>query len=308
MHVPVLAGPAIEWLNVREKGVYVDCTAGAGGHASLIAERLSGGRLIALDRDPSAVERARRRLASYPVAAVYHRNYGELAALLEKLGVAEVDGILLDAGVSSMQLDEADRGFSLQAPGPLDMRMDPASARTAQTLLESITEQELADLLVRYGDVPRPRRIARGILARRDEHRLTTTSDLSEAVAQALNLQRTPEEARTVFQAIRIAVNDELRWLETGLEQAIDVLAPHGRLVVISFHSGEDRIVKNVLRDASRKRQRLHPDGRVAEILPPRLHVLTRKPVLPDENEVRDNPRAHSAKLRVAERLTEGQV
>jgi 16S rRNA (cytosine1402-N4)-methyltransferase len=307
VHVPVLAGPAIEWLNVRENGVYVDCTAGAGGHAALIAARLTSGRLIALDRDPSAVERTTLRLQPYPFASVHHRNYGELATLLAELGLPHVDGVLLDAGVSSMQLDEPDRGFSLQAPGPLDMRMDSTSRQTAQSLLESINEEELAELLVRYGDVPRARRIARGILARRDENRLTTTADLSEAVAHALNLQRTPEEARTVFQAIRIAVNDELRWLEAGLEQAIDVLAPGGRLVVIAFHSGEDRIVKNVLRDASRRQQRLHPDGRVAEVLPPRMKLLTRKPVLPNDDEVRDNPRAHSAKLRAAERLGEGR-
>lgn len=303
-HVPVLAIPSLAWLNVWPDGVYVDCTVGAGGHSELIAERLATGRLIALDRDPLAVDLASRRLAKYPCVKVLHRNYGELGEILRTEGFDRVDGILLDAGVSSMQLDTAGRGFTFQACGPLDMRMDTSRGPTAAEFLASVDEDELLRILKDYGDVGPAKRIVAAIVARRRANALTTTQDLSDAVAEALTFVKgVPQETRTVFQAVRIAVNDELKWLVEGLRQAVAALKPHGRLVVITFHSGEDRIVKNVMRESSRPRRELYPDGRVRETVPPLLKILTTRPETPSEDELRANPRAHSAKLRVAERL-----
>lgn len=303
-HIPVLARPAMEWLRIRPGGVYVDCTAGAGGHSELIARQLAGGRLIALDRDPEAVRFATARLQDFTCATVIHANYGRLAEVLAELGVAAADGVLIDAGVSSMQFDDAARGFSLQGDGPLDMRMDQTEGMTALEYLATVDPEELARVLRTYGDVGPARRLAHALSRRARERTLHTTADLVGAIHDALSFVRhMPEEVRTVFQAIRIAVNDELRWLEMGLEQAIDVLAPEGRLVAISFHSGEDRIVKNVLNRAGRPQREFHPDGRVKSIKAPLLRVLTRKPVLPNAAELRENPRAHSAKLRAAERV-----
>ncbi|MBX7257454.1 MAG: 16S rRNA (cytosine(1402)-N(4))-methyltransferase RsmH [Candidatus Hydrogenedentes bacterium] len=303
-HVPVLEGPALEWLRVRKDGVYVDCTAGAGGHSESIVRRLETGRLIALDRDAGAVERVRERLARFSSVEVVHANYGELAAVLEGMNIASVDGVLLDAGLSSVQLDDAERGFTFQADGPLDMRMDTSHGPTAAEFLSGMREPELAKVLRDFGDVGPARRIAQAITQRCARGRLKTTADLRDAVREALPfVTGDPDEIRTVFQAIRMAVNDELRWLRAGIEQAIRVLAPGGRLVAIAFHSGEDRVIKNAMRDASRPLRELHPDGRVKKTIPAQLEVLTPKPVTPDDDEVRANPRSHSARLRAAERL-----
>lgn len=304
-HVPVLAGLALELLRVRKGGTYVDATVGPGGHARLIAAALEGGRLICLDRDPYSVEVARERLSSFDSVTVLHRNYGELSQVLEDFGLEEVDGILFDCGFSSLQLDNPRRGFSFQEDGPLDMRLDPTTGRTAADYLACVGEQELVSVLKTCGDVRPARRIAKAIMKRRQAGALQTTRDLAQAVAEALDFVRgVPEETRTVFQSIRVAVNDEFRWLEAGMQQAIDALAPGGRLVAISFNSTEDRIVKNALREASRIRRELHPDGRVRATLKPRVKILTRKPVQPGEDEVRRNPRSHSARLRAAQRLT----
>ena len=317
-HVSVMADEVMEWLRVRPGGVYVDCTVGAGGHSVLIAaalaagassdsfsgSRFTGSRLIGLDRDASSVRIAQERLASYSFASVLHCNYGELASVLKEIGILQVDGVLIDAGLSSMQIDTPERGFSFQTDAPLDMRMDNSSSETAITYLSRVTEDELARALRDYADVGPTRRIAKSILDRRAHGALNTTRDLVAAVEESLDfLPGMPEEVRTVFQAIRIAVNDEYHWLEAGLLGAIDVLAPEGRLVAISFHSGEDRIVKNVLRDASRAQRSLFPDGRVQAVRPPVLRVLTSKPVRPGDAEIRRNPRCQSARLRAAERL-----
>ena len=303
-HASVMADEALHWLEVRPDGTYVDATAGAGGHSLRILKQLTTGRLVALDRDAEAVARVSKKFAPYPQASVHHANYGALRETIAGLGIERVDGVLIDAGLSSIQLDDPARGFSFQVDGPLDMRMDTSSGMTARAFLQTCTESGLADILRRYGDVGPAGRIARAICARRDAQKLDRTSDLAEAVSEALNfLSSAPEETRTVFQALRIAVNEELRWLEEGIEQAIEILAPGGRLVVISFHSGEDRVVKQTLRTASRQRRVLRPDGRIKEVFPARLRVLTSKPVLPSEQECRRNPRAKSAKLRAAERV-----
>ncbi len=303
-HIPVLARAVLDGLRIREGGTYVDGTVGGGGHASLIAEALTGGRLIAMDRDPESVARAQARLARFPGVTLLHRNYGELAEVLRELGIGFVDGILIDAGLSSIQLDDPRRGFTFQEEGPLDMRMDTSQGLTAAQYLSHVREDELAETLRSYGDVGPARRIARAIVKRSKSGAMKTTRDLADAVSESLDfVHGMPEETRTVFQAVRIAVNEEYNWLEAGLRQALDVLAPGGRLAVIAFHSGEDRIAKRVLQDVSRTKEILWPDGRVRERLAPVVRVLTPKPVQADAEEIRFNPRAHSARLRVAERL-----
>lgn len=300
----MLAGPAIEWLRVREDGTYVDCTAGAGGHSDGIAQGLTGGRLIAIDRDAEAVALSTARLEQYRQATVVRGNYGELGKILAELGISSVDGIIFDVGVSSMQLDTPSRGFSFQREGPLDMRMDSGGGQTAAEYLASVSEAELIRVLKTFGDVRPARRIARAIRRRCESGSMKTTADLAEAVSEALDfVQGVPGETRTVFQAIRMAVNEELRWFESGLWQGIELLSAGGRLVGITFHSGEDRVLKNVLRAASRKRRVLHEDGRVARTDPAVLKVLTPKPIAPTAEEIRANPRAASAKLRAAEKL-----
>jgi 16S rRNA (cytosine1402-N4)-methyltransferase len=303
-HIPVLALEAIEGLRIRPGGAYVDATVGGGGHAVLLANALESGRLIALDRDPSAVAVARRRLAPFSDVSLFHRSYAELASVIAEIGIEKVNGVLIDAGFSTLQLDDPQRGFSFQMEGPLDMRLDQTTGPTAAEYLSRATEAELAGILRQHGDIGPARRIARAIIARCRRHAMKTTQDLAGAVQEALDfVQGPPEELRTVFQAIRMAVNDELGHLETGLRQAIDILAPEGRLVVISFHSGEDRVIKNVFRGASRPFAQLRPDGRVASRVPARVRIVTPRPLTPTEAEIRVNPRSHSAKLRVAERL-----
>ena len=304
MHVPVLAQACIDWLQVQAGGTYVDCTAGGGGHAELIAERLADGRLIALDRDPGAAEGVRKRLAKYRFATVYQRNYSQLEAVLNELEIKAVDGILLDAGMSSMQLDDPGRGFSFQEVGPLDMRMDTTQGLTAAEWLASTTTSEIAHTLKEFADVGPAMRIAQSIHERAGEGRLATTHDLRAATQDVLgNAFDKGSVVRQVFQAIRIAVNQELDALKTVLPAAIRHLNPGGRLVVLSFHSGEDRVVKNAFQTFSRKQRTFNPDGTDAVVQPPYIRVLTKKPQLPTAAEMAANPRAQSAKLRVAERL-----
>jgi 16S rRNA (cytosine1402-N4)-methyltransferase len=298
-----MADEALDWLSIRPEGVYVDGTAGAGGHASLIASRLAGGRLLALDRDPSAVVLAGERLREYSCASVHHANYADMANVLAAEGIAGVDGVLIDAGCSSMQIDTAGRGFSFQEDGPLDMRMNPEAGESAAELMRRLSREEIETLLRDYGDVGPAGRIASAIKEFSQGGRLETTQELVAAVRAALPfLSETPDEVRTVFQAVRIAVNDELGGLRRGVEAAIDSLKPGGRVVVISFHSGEDRIVKQVMREASRKRHTLHPDGRVKSTEAARLKVLTSGPVEAGAGECARNPRAKSARLRAGER------
>lgn len=303
-HESVMAEAAIAGLKIRPEGVYLDCTAGAGGHAVRIAEQIPNGRLIALDRDKSAVVLASQRLASFKNAEVVHANYADLGDVLSKLEIDAVDGILIDAGVSSMQIDRHERGFSFQGDGPLDMRMDTSQGVPASTMLAATTPDTLAQALKRYGDVRLAKRIARQILLRSDAGQLETTNDLRTAICDALDfVHGEPEEIRTVFQAIRMMVNQELENLDQGIREGIAHLNVGGRLVVLSFHSGEDRVVKQLMQTYSRKRQEFHPDGRVKSEERPLLKRITRKPILPDEDEVRRNPRAKCAKMRIAERL-----
>jgi 16S rRNA (cytosine1402-N4)-methyltransferase len=257
-----------------------------------------------MDRDPRAVALARERLKTWPQAVVVQGNYGDVAAVVGEMGVAEVDGVLIDAGVSSMQLDDPARGFSFQMDGPLDMRMDTSRGETAAEFLARIDEKGLATMLHEFGDVPRARGVARGIIQRREQAPIKSTRDLVDVLIEVYHTRgRVPEETRQIFQAVRIAVNGELDSLERGIRTAVDLLKGEGRLLCITFHSGEDRIVKNAMREASREKRETYPDGRLRAVTPPKLRLLTKRPVTPDDAELRENPRAHSAKLRVAEKI-----
>ena len=306
-HISVLPDEVLAYLAIKPAGSYIDCTAGAGGHGALILEQLGEtGRLLALDQDPMAATRVRERFAEDARAIVVQANYGGLAEVLAQLGWSGADGVLIDAGCSSMQLDERERGFSFEGDGPLDMRMNPEAGESASEWLAHAEESEIATVLKEYGDVKPAKRIAKAIRERALRGALERTVDLADAVSEALPfVGGRPAEVRTVFQAIRIRVNDELTHLRQGIEAAADILQPGGRLAVISFHSGEDRVVKNVLRDASRPKRELAADGRVRSTTPPLLRLLTRQPVTPGEAELLQNPRAASAKLRAAERRTE---
>jgi 16S rRNA (cytosine1402-N4)-methyltransferase len=287
VHIPVLFGEVLEWLQPRGGLGFtaIDCTVGAGGHAFGLLERsMPDGRLIGLDQDPQAIELARERLAPFATrVALKQANFRELGAL----GLEPVNAILFDLGLSSMQLDASGRGFSFRADEPLDMRFDPSNqAQTAAELVNSLDERELERVLREYGEEPRARRVARELIRRRP---IQTTTELTRAVTAALGPQRGRiHPATRTFQGLRIAVNDELQALESGLEAAKDLVKPGGRVAVISFHSLEDRIVKWRFRQWA-------DDARA--------RVLTRKPIQPHAEEAHGNPRARSAKLRVVEKV-----
>ena len=279
LHTPVLARESIEALAIVPDGTYVDATFGAGGHTRLILDRLGPhGRTIAFDADPSASSHA----PNDPRFTLVHANFRSLASELAARGIARIDGALYDLGVSSMQFDEGERGFSFRADAPLDMRLDPTHGETAADYIASHDEDELADAIFHFGEERNARRIARVLKARSPQ----TTADLAALVAGAVHVRGRRERmhpATRTFQALRIAVNDELDALRESLDAAAAVVRPCGRIVVISFHSLEDRIVKLRFRD----------DGR--------LRPITRKPLVPGDAEVAANPRARSAKLRIAE-------
>jgi 16S rRNA (cytosine1402-N4)-methyltransferase len=304
-HVPVLYDEVLALLQPREGGKYIDGTLGAGGHAAGILEASSpDGRLLAFDRDPEALRFAREQLQAYGERVTYvHASYAEMGQLAPQHGFDEVDGILLDLGLSSRQLDSADRGFSFMRTGPLDMRFDTTQGQTAADLINNLSQEALADIFWRYGEEQNSRRYARAIVEARP---LQTTEELAELIereAPGWVRRKRIHPATQVFQALRIAVNGELAALEQGLEAAVNLLRPGGRVAVISFHSLEDRFVKNYLRDLTQDC-----------ICPPRqpvctcdvepvVKLITRKVVMADEDEVEQNPRSRSARLRVAEKL-----
>ncbi|HEB99653.1 MAG TPA: 16S rRNA (cytosine(1402)-N(4))-methyltransferase RsmH [Thiotrichales bacterium] len=303
-HRPVLLDETLDALAVRPEGIYVDGTFGRGGHAAAILDRLDErGRLYAMDKDPEAVAAAR---AAFGEDERFHIEWGSFAMLermAEREGIAgRVNGVLFDLGVSSPQLDDPARGFSFQADGPLDMRMNPESGQSAAEWLAGAAEREIADVLWRYGEERHARRIARAIVVARKEQPIRTTGRLAGIIAGAVpGRERRKHPATRSFQAIRIHVNRELEDLEQGLAQAVEVLAPGGRLAVISFHSLEDRLVKRFMRRESRGEE--PPPGLPVRGEPARgrLRVLG-KPHRPGEAEVEANPRARSAVLRVAEK------
>ena len=307
MHIPVMLDEALEALNVRAGGRYVDGTAGGGGHAAAIAERLGPeGKLLALDRDVDAVARVKIRLAPWiNQVQVEHANYSELETMTRRAGLAPVDGILLDLGMSSFQL-EPQRGFSFSNDAALDMRMDQTQTTTAADLVQQLDETALADVIWRLGEEPASRRIARAIVAERAQAPILATGRLAAVVERAVGGRRGKiHPATRVFQALRIAVNEELEHLTAGLEAALRLLAPGGRLVVISFHSLEDRIVKHTLQAHAGRWENLAAGGRRWAGSQPVVKLVTRRPLAPSPQECERNPRARSAKLRAAERTEE---
>lgn len=304
MHRPVLYQEIIHFLSPHRGGYYIDATLGAGGHAWGILEASApDGRLLGMDVDPQALQLAREKLSEFGSRAILVRaSYTSLAEQMAALEWTAVDGIVLDLGVSSMQLDTPQRGFSFQVDAPLDMRFDPDNPVRAGDLVNNLSEDELADVLFRYGEERRARRVARSIVAARP---LETTRQLAQVVAQATSAGRpNMHPATRTFQALRIAVNGELEALERTLPQAVSALEPQGRLAVISFHSLEDRIVKHYFRQESQDcicppRQPVCTCGHRAVI-----RLVTKRPVQPADSEVKENPRSRSARLRVAEKLT----
>ncbi len=311
-HHPALLHECLSWLALEPGALVVDGTVGGGGHAAAILEGTApDGRLLALDLDPEALAATSERLRRFGDRVVLqHSSFRRLREVLDEQGIETVDAVLLDLGVSSHQLDVASRGFRFAeasaADTPLDMRMNPTVGTTAAELLRDAHEVELAGWFRDYADLPGARRLARAIVASRQRAPLRTASDLLTVIHEArIGRGRRHNPATRVFQALRIAVNDELGALEDGIEAAIDSLRPGGRLVAIAYHSGEDRIVKHLFRDAARgcscpPRQPVCTcEGRV------RLRVLTRRPVRPEPAEVEGNPRCRSARLRAAERVAE---
>ncbi len=304
-HVPVMVREVLAALNVRPGGRYVDGTVGAGGHALAILEEASpGGSLLAIDRDPRALDETRRRLGSFGESVLLvEGDYADMARICRDHGFEPVHGVLLDVGLSSLQLEAAERGFSFLREGPLDMRFSPEQELTAATLVNQYDEAALADIIYRYGEEPQSRRIARRIVKLRP---MQTTTELAKAVEEAVGgrVRRQSHPATRTFQALRIAVNQELLSLEAALPQACGLLGDLGRLAVLSYHSLEDRLVKTFMQRESRDC-----------VCPPRqpvctcdhratLRAITRGALRPTDEEVAANPRARSARLRVAERLS----
>jgi 16S rRNA (cytosine1402-N4)-methyltransferase len=298
-HVPVLEQVVAEWLVTDPSGVYLDATIGGGGHALAILSRLKPfSKLFGCDRDPEAIAHCRRTLP--PGVALVACRLSELTATLPQVIVGQVSGILMDLGVSSHQIDDPARGFSHRFDGPLDLRMDPQHGQPASELLTQITEIELTRMLRNFGEESQARRIASAILRARNRHAITRTGELAEIISRAVPATHIKSLAR-VFQALRIAVNNELEELEAGLAQAWALLKSGGRLAVLSYHSLEDRPVKLFMRELA---QPAVPLRLPLHSAPPATgRILTRKPITPDADEIARNPRARSAKLRIIEKL-----
>ena len=288
IHVSVMADEVVQWLDPQPGSILVDGTLGGGGHTGLLADRVEpDGRIVAVDRDPAAISNAEQHLAG-KLVTLAQVSFCDVPEVLEELEITAVDGILLDLGISSDQLADEQRGFSFSSSGPLDLRFDPTRGDSASRLVNQLSAENLANLIYEYGEERYSRRIARAIVTRRKERPIETAGELAELVRRCIphrpGKPRIDPATRT-FQALRIAVNDEMKALEIALRRLPDCLKPGGKLAVISFHSLEDRRVKEAFRDD------------------PRLEVLTRKPIRPSQEETARNPRARSAKFRVAARV-----
>lgn len=305
-HVSVLLDECIEGLNIKPDGIYVDGTLGGAGHSYHIAERLTTGRLIGIDRDPVALKAAGERLSPFADrVTLVHSNFCRMGQVLQELGISGVDGILLDLGVSSPQLDDGSRGFSYMADAPLDMRMDNGDALSADTVVNTWSYEELKRILYDYGEERYAPAIAAAIVRKREISPIRTTLELVDVIRSAMPpaaLREKQHPAKRTFQAIRIAVNDELNSVSKAMDVAIPCLNPGGRLAVITFHSLEDRIVKNAMAAAA-KGCICPPEFPVCVCgRKPQVTVLTRKPIVSGEEELERNPRARSAKLRICEK------
>ena len=306
-HVSVLLEECIAGLNIRPDGIYVDGTLGGAGHSSRIAAQLTTGKLIGIDRDPVALTAAGERLAPFgDRVALVHSNFSEMDSALESLGITGVDGILLDLGVSSPQLDDGQRGFSYMADAPLDMRMNGEDSLDAKQIVNHWSYEELKRILYDYGEERFAPRIAAAICKRREEREIETTLELVDIIRSAMPpsaLREKQHPAKRSFQAIRIAVNDELGSVERVMKKAVPLLKPGGRLAVITFHSLEDRIVKNAMAEAAKgcTCPREFPVCVCGK--KPQVKLITRTPIVSGEEELERNPRARSAKLRICEKL-----
>lgn len=306
-HVTVLLKETVDGLDIKPGGTYVDCTLGGGGHSSYLLSQLTeGGRLIAFDQDEIAIQNAKEKFSSYGEQFITVRsNFRYLSEKLQELGITEVDGILFDLGVSSPQLDTPERGFSYHHDAPLDMRMDQDAPLTAYNVVNSWSYEQLVRIFFQYGEEKFSKQIARKIEAYRENKAIETTGELVELIKEGIPApaRRTGgHPAKRVFQAIRIAVNDELKVFEEALESAIEMVKPGGRVSVITFHSLEDRICKTTFKRNSTTPQL--PPGLpiIPDEFKPKLKLITRKPILPSEIELEENNRARSAKLRIAEK------
>ncbi|MCM3732269.1 16S rRNA (cytosine(1402)-N(4))-methyltransferase RsmH [Fictibacillus nanhaiensis] len=305
-HITVLKQESVDALNIKPDGIYVDCTLGGAGHSELILSQLETGHLYAFDQDDKAIENARQVLKEHEGKfTIVRSNFRYIKEQLNSLGVQKVDGILFDLGVSSPQLDEADRGFSYQHDAELDMRMDQTSELTAKDIVNEWSFNELMKIISRYGEEKFAKQIVRKIEAAREKKEIQTTGELVEIIKDAIPApaRRTGgHPAKRTFQAIRIAVNDELNAFEDALKDSIELLNIGGRIAVITFHSLEDRACKNILKKASTGPEL--PPGLpvIPEEYKPTLQLITRKPIVPTENELEENRRSRSAKLRVAEK------
>lgn len=306
-HISVLLQECLDGLNIRPDGIYIDGTLGGAGHSSQIAKRLTTGRLIGIDRDPVALKAAGERLSPYSDrVTLVHSNFCRMAEVVKELGLPGVDGILLDLGVSSPQLDEVSRGFSYMADAPLDMRMNGKDALTAREVVNTWPQEELRRILWNYGEERYAPQIASAICRRREETPIETTLELVDVIRSAMPasaLREKQHPAKRTFQAIRIAVNDELGSVEKAMEAAIPLLNPGGRLAVITFHSLEDRIVKLSMAEAA-KGCTCPPQFPVCVCgKKPIVKLISRKPIVASPEELEANPRSRSAKLRVCEKI-----
>lgn len=307
-HITVLKEEAVHGLNIRPDGIYVDCTLGGAGHSSLIASLLGEhGRLIAIDQDDMALANAKEKLAVYgDKVTLVKSNFREIKQVIAGLGLTGVDGVLFDLGVSSPQLDEGDRGFSYNADAPLDMRMDQDAPLSAYDVVNDWEEEELARIIREYGEEKYARKISRQIVNHRQKAPVKTTGQLVDIIKEAIPAaaRRTgPHPAKRTFQAIRIAVNDELNAFQDAVKDAVEILNLHGRVSVITFHSLEDRICKQTFAEFA-KGCTCPPDFPMCTCgNQPILKLITRKPILPSEQELAENPRARSAKLRIGEKI-----
>ncbi|MEF7500018.1 16S rRNA (cytosine(1402)-N(4))-methyltransferase RsmH [Bacillus anthracis] len=306
-HVTVLLKETVDGLDIKPDGTYVDCTLGGGGHSSYLLSQLTeGGRLIAFDQDEIAIQNAKEKFSSYGEQFITVKsNFRYLSEKLQELGITEVDGILFDLGVSSSQLDTPERGFSYHHDAPLDMRMDQDAPLTAYDVVNSWSYEQLVRIFFQYGEEKFSKQIARKIEAYRENKAIETTGELVELIKEGIPApaRRTGgHPAKRVFQAIRIAVNDELKVFEEALESAIEMVKPGGRVSVITFHSLEDRICKTTFKRNSTTPQL--PPGLpiIPDEFKPKLKLITRKPILPSDIELEENNRARSAKLRIAEK------
>ena len=303
-HIPVLLNETIEGLDIKENGIYADGTAGGGGHSSEILKRLTTGKLISIDRDPDAISVLTQRFKSNENSIIIKGNFSDIKELLQLRGVGRLDGVLLDIGVSSHQLDTASRGFSFHEDAPLDMRMSQ-SGTTAEELVNTLPFEELRRIISSYGEEKYASSIAKGIVSAREQKPIKTTLELAEIIKQNVpqKVRRDAHPARKTFQALRIAVNDELGALEKGLDGAFEMLGKGGRLAVITFHSLEDRIVKQKM--ASWCQGCTCPKDFPVCVCgnKPKARLVNKKPVCANETELEKNPRARSAKLRICEKI-----